>query len=314
MYTAALDIGGTKTIAAVIDEKGQICEKQTFPTFVADSHSHLDKCVLALRDVFSRIGVNASSISGIGVSLPGIVNSEEGVLLYAPYAKWENVPIAAYLSEKLNIESVFCENDVNACAIGEQMFGLGKKYTDFVWMTVSTGVGGAVVVDSKLVKGAHGIAGELGHLKVEYTSPARCPCGQYGCMEAHASGTATGRAIQQKIKADPAFAEAFSAASVKPDGAGCDKLARAGNKDALQIFEQIGMYLGRGISYCVNILNTQAVIIGGGASASLDLMLPGICSAVKENTFEKMQNFEVIRTPLGYEAALLGAATLVMQA
>ena len=313
MYIAALDIGGTKTIAAVIDEKGQICEKKTFPTVVADWTLHLDKCVLALQDVISKTGISASSILGIGVSLPGIVNSEEGVLLYAPYAKWEHVPVAKYLTDKLNIRNVFCENDVNACAIGEQKFGFGKKYSDFVWMTVSTGVGGAVVVASELVKGAHGIAGELGHLKVEYTKPNPCPCGQFGCLEAHASGTATIRAINEKVKADPTFGEAFLAASVKQDGAGCDALARAGNKDALLIFEQIGTYLGRGISYCANILDTQAVIIGGGTSASLDLMISSVQFTIKKNTFEKMQNFEVVRTPLGYDAAILGAAALVMQ-
>ena len=314
MYIAALDIGGTKTIAAVVDEKGQVCEKQVFPTFVANSYLHLDKCVLALQDLFSRIGISASSLPGIGVSLPGIVNSEEGVLLYAPYSEWSNVAIADYLSGKLNIEKVFCENDVNACAIGEQMFGLGKKYRDFVWMTVSTGVGGAVVVNSELVKGAHGFAGELGHLKVEYINPARCPCGQYGCMEAHASGTAIDSVIQQRIKTDPTFARLFSAASAEPNGIECEKLARAGNKDALKVFEQVGTYLGRGISYCVNILNTQAVIIGGGVAVALDLLLPGIRLAVKESVFEKMQDFEVVQTPLGYDAALLGAAALVMQA
>jgi len=314
MYIAALDIGGTKTIVAICDEKGQVCEKKVFPTVVSNSDLHLDNCVLAFRNLFSRMGINAPSIIGIGVSLPGVVNSEEGVLLYAPYSRWRNVRIAEYLSKKLNIDKVVCENDVNACAIGEQIFGVGRKYKDFIWITVSTGIGGAVVVNSELVKGTQGFAGELGHLKVEYTNPARCSCGQYGCMEAHASGTAITNVIQQKIKNEPAFAGLFSATSVEQNGIGCEKLARTGNEDALRIFEQVGIYLGRGISYCVNILNTQAVIIGGGVAESLDLMLPGIQVAVKKNVFEKVQDFEVVKTPLGYEAALLGAVALVIQA
>ncbi len=314
MYTAALDIGGTKTIAALVDEKGQVCEKQVFTTDILDCDSHLNQCVLVLRDLFGKADISTSSLQGIGVSLPGIVNSEEGVLLYAPYSKWENVHVADYLSDRLGIADVFCENDVNACAVGEQVFGSGKKYSDFVWMTVSTGVGGAVVINSELVKGIHGFAGELGHLKVEYTNPALCPCGQYGCMEAQASGTAIDRVIQQKIKTDPTFANAFISASLKHNGAGCSDLARTGNKEALEIFERIGTYLGRGIAYCVNILNTQAVFIGGGVSASLDLMLPGVESAVKENVFNKLQGFDIVRTALGYEAALLGAAALVMRA
>lgn len=313
MYIGALDIGGTKTIAAIVDENGKLLKKQLFPTLISDCHAHLENCVRVLQDLLKQMNVDEHELFGIGVTLPGTVNSEDGVLIYAPYAKWESVPISAYLSNKLNNKNVFCENDVNACAIGEQFFGLGKVYKDFIWITVSTGVGGAVVIGSELVKGAYGFAGELGHLKVEYDIPSQCSCGQYGCLEAHASGTAINEAVKKKALEVPAFAEAFRAAAQKQDGLGCENMARAGNKTALKIYEQAGEYLGRGISYCANILNPQAVIIGGGIAAALDIMLPEIRSAIAKYTFQQMQNFEIVHTPLGYEAALLGAAALVMQ-
>ena len=312
MYTAALDIGGTKTIAAIIDDSGSIHSKEIFPTLTRNSTEHLGLCSDALTKQMQRLSLGIRDIRGLGITLPGIVDPENGVLLYAPYAKWKEVKVADLMRSSLGIQKIRCENDVNACAIGEMKLGLGKQYRDFVWMTVSTGVGGAIVSDGKLIRGAQGFAGELGHLKVEYEHPSLCTCGQYGCLEAEASGTALNRIIQEKTESDPAFKRRFAESGLKIDGAGCAELAKNGDEMAQAIFCKIGRYLGRGISYCINILNTQAVIVGGGVSASLELMLPGIEQSVEENVFSKMQHTVICRTALGYEAALFGAASLIL--
>lgn len=313
MYIAALDIGGTKTIAAVLDEKGTILIQENFPSVVVSYEAHLELCVQVMMRLMQQMMLSAEDFIGLGVSLPGIVDREKGVLIYAPYAKWENIAVSEFLTEKLGILKVKCENDVNACAIGEQRFGLGNKYTDFIWMTVSTGVGGAVVEDSRLVRGGHGYAGEFGHLKVEYKKPACCSCGQYGCLEAHGSGTALIREARKRKQDSAVFARALEEMGLKPDGAGCAALAKKGNTDALEIMDQIGTYLGRGISYCINILDAQAVVIGGGVAASFDLLLPSIRSSISQNTYKNMQDIDIVKTPLGYEAALLGAAALVLE-
>lgn len=313
MAYAALDIGGTKTIAAITDENGNILAQKKFTSFVASSETHLNLCAEALQDLAKERQLQVSDIQGLGISLPGIVDPDKGILIYAPYAKWENIPVADILRVKLGIKNIKCENDVNACAIGELKFGLGKKYSDFIWMTVSTGVGGASVSGGKLVRGAEGFAGELGHLKVEYDHPQKCPCGQDGCLEAHASGTALNRLTAQAALNDPEFSSALTSAGVKADGAACAALAQAGNEKALKIFDEIGTYLGRGISYCINVLNPQAIVVGGGVSASLELLRPSISAAIKADAFQKMQNIDVVCTPLGYEAALIGAAALVTE-
>lgn len=313
MYIGALDIGGTKTIVAITDHQGKIIEKEVFVTETSDCYMHLDQCLEVLGRIWESLGGEEQNLKGIGVTLPGIVDSEKGELILAPYEKWEHVPVASYLSQRFHQVKVFCENDVNACAIGEQTFGIGNTYQNYVWITVSTGVGGAVVNEGKLVKGAQGYAGELGHLKVEYENPNLCPCGQYGCLEAQGSGTALNKLIEKTLQEDPALAQAFSRQGVKQDASGCAQLAKAGNETAKEIFRQIGIYLGRGISYCVNVLNPQAVIIGGGVAASLDLLLPGIRESVEKNAFRPMGDFEIRETALGYEAALLGAAALVLQ-
>lgn len=312
MYIAALDIGGTKTTTAIADGDGQVIDRVTWPTCLRDSYENLGLCLHALDQLLEKHGLRREQLAGIGVSLPGIVDRESGTLLYAPFSKWENVAVADYLRRETGIQRVECENDVNACAVGELAFGLGKRYSDFIWMTVSTGVGGAVVVDRRLVRGADGFAGELGHLKVEYDHPALCPCGQLGCLEAHGSGTALNRLAARRQLEDPDFTEALAAIGAeKPDGKACAALAQAGNAAALEIFETVGIYLGRGISYCINILNPQAIIIGGGVSASLAYLMPGIEKTVKASTFAKMAFPRIVATPLGYEAALIGAAALI---
>lgn len=313
MYIAAFDIGGTKTISAILDGDGKILVQETFPSITADWKKNMQKCVDIMKCQMAELKVQATDMEGLGISLPGPVDTDNGVLIYAPYAKWEYIPVAEYFRSQLGFETICCENDVNACAVGELRFGLGKKYRDFIWMTVSTGVGGAVVADGKLIRGGKGYAGEFGHLKVEYEHPEVCSCGQLGCLEAHGSGTALIRETRRAAEADPEFAKALVEAGKKADGAGCAALCKAGNETAQRIMHKLGVYLGRGISYCVNVLNPEAVIVGGGVAASLDLLMPAIRETLQTDAYVKMKDTEVVQTPLGYDAALRGAAALVLE-
>lgn len=312
MYAGAFDIGGTKTIIALSDENGNLLGKKQFPTETGDCPAHLKVCCGVFREILQTAQVEAGQVEGIGVNLPGLTDTENGVLLRAVYAGWNNVPVKAILKEELGINNILCENDVNSCAMGELLFGLGKEYRNFGWMTVSTGVGGAVVCGGQLIRGAHGYAGEFGHIKVEYEEPALCPCGEKGCLEAHGSGTAISRMIEEALQTVPGFAEAFEQIGEQPSGASCAKLARSGNETAAGIFEQAGRYLGRGIATYVNILDPEAVIIGGGVSASLDLLMPGIREEMDKCAFAQMKDVKILPTALGYEAALMGAIALVV--
>jgi len=312
MFVGAFDIGGTKTIVALADETGRIYEKKQFPTDTRDCRAHMETCCGLFREFMKNQGLDASQIGGIGVNLPGPVDREKGILIRAVYAGWNNVPVKEWISQMLGIGHIVCENDVNSCAMGELKFGLGKKYGSFGWMTVSTGVGGAVVCDGKLIRGAHGYAGEFGHIKVEYTDPRACPCGEFGCLEAQGSGTALNRLIAEQVQEDPEFRAAFEELGEAPSGASCAKLARSGNNTALALFDQVGQYLGRGIACYTNILDPDVVFIGGGVSASLDLLMPGIRSAIEAYTFAQMKDVEVLATALGYEAALMGAIAIVL--
>lgn len=312
MYIGAFDIGGTKTIVALADETGKIFEKKQFPTDTEDCLRHLDTCCGLLREFVAKRGMHMEQVAGIGVNLPGIVDHQKGILLRAVYAGWHDIPVREYISKSLHISRVVCENDVNSCAVGELRFGLGLKYADFGWMTVSTGVGGAVVSRGQLIRGAHGFAGEFGHLKVEYQNPSTCPCGEMGCLEAHGSGTALDRMIVDRMASDPCLKKAFEQIGAVPSGASCAQLAREGNQTAEEIFTQVGEYLGRSIAYYVNILDPAAMIIGGGVSASLDLLMPGIQKSMEQYAFAQMKDVPILPTALGYEAALMGAIAIVL--
>ncbi len=312
MFVGAFDIGGTKTIVALADETGRIYEKEQFPTNTGDCWAHIEKCCDLFRVFLHRRQLEPDQIAGIGVNLPGPVDREKGILIRAVYAGWNNVPVKDWISKLLGIGHIVCENDVNSCAMGELKFGKGKEYDSFGWMTVSTGVGGAVVCDGKLIRGAHGYAGEFGHIKVEYANPRACPCGEFGCLEAHGSGTALNRLIGERVQADPEFRTAFRELGEEPSGASCAKLARNGNPTAQALFTQVGRYLGKGIACYTNILDPEAVFIGGGVSASLDLLMPGIRSAIREYTFAQMQDVKILPTALGYEAALMGAIAIAL--
>lgn len=312
MYYAAFDIGGTKTIVAVLDQNGIIIGSRLFASCVASSETHLNLCVEKFGEILTELHLTVNDMEGLGISLPGIVDTGRGVLIYAPYSRWENLPVAEFFRGKLGIRHIECENDVNACAVGELKLGLGKKYKDFVWMTVSTGVGGAVVSEGKLIRGADGYAGEFGHLKVEYDHPHVCSCGQKGCLEAEGSGTALNRMMAERAESDEKFRVLLDEKGLAANGGGCAALADEGNEAALRIFDRIGTYLGRGISNCINILNPQAVVLGGGVMRSFDRILPSVKRTLREDSFVRMQNVDIVPTALGYNAALLGAASLVM--
>lgn len=312
MYVGAFDIGGTKTIVALADETGKILEKQQFPTETGSCPEHLEKCCDIFLSFLQKQGISAGDIHGIGVNLPGIVDTEKGILIRAVYAGWNNVPVKDILSKWLGVHRIVCENDVNSCALGELKFGLGSSYHSFGWMTVSTGVGSAVVCDGKLIRGAHGYAGEFGHIKVEYNAPVPCPCGELGCLEAHGSGTALNRIVAAQVREDPIFKAAFDSVGLTPSAAACAALAQNRNPAAQAIFDRVGEYLGRGISAYVNILDPEAIVIGGGVAASLDLLMPGIRRAINRYTFAQMQDVKILPTALGYEAALMGAIAIAL--
>jgi len=295
MLAGAIDCGGTKVLAALVDEKGTIYAPCCASLSTRDKSRYFADSVALLRESCRAHGFPFESLSRVGVSIPGMTDGADRVL-GSPSAGWGGFsvfPLLRPLFPDSGID-IRLENDVNACALAERRFAAAGD--DFIWLTVSTGIGGAVVSDGRLLRGATSCAGEIGHVKVEFDIPAPCGCGGKGCLEAHASGTAIGRESQ--------------AAGTGEDAAACAAEALSGNAAALRIWHRAGMYIGRALASVSCAVNPSAVYVGGGVARSLPLLLPGIREAFSREVLPQCSAVEILPSRLGYNASLLGAAAL----
>jgi len=295
MLIGAIDGGGTKVLTAVMTENGEVLTRRQAHVPTQNHHSYFTRCAAMLDECTKELGSPLESLAGIGVSLPAMTDGKDHVL-GSPSAGWGAFSVRALLEPLLKNGNVFLENDVNACALAEMLFAEGGE--NFIWMTVSTGIGGAVVANGALVRGAGGCAGELGHLKVEFNNPRACGCGGCGCLEAHASGTAI-----RRIACD---------AGLDMDAREIAELAAAGDHSAAMVLAEAGGYIGRALAMTANVLNPDHIYIGGGVSHALPLMLPSIHETFDRDAISQCRHAVIEQTHLGYEAALYGAAAVCL--
>ena len=297
MFIGAIDGGGTKVLTAVMTETGKVLARRQAAVPTVDHIVYFNRCAALLGECADASGVSLCALAGVGVSLPAMTDGRDRVL-GSPSADWGAFSVRPLLLSSLGVSSerIFIENDVNACALAEMRFARGGE--NFIWMTVSTGIGGAVVANGRLVRGAGFCAGEFGHLKVEFEHPLRCGCGGKGCLEAHASGTAIGRMARE--------------AGLGVDAKQCEAAALQGNAAALAVFAEAGRYLGRGLAMAANVLNPERIYIGGGVSHALELLRPSIDEEFERCVLRQCRDAVIERTGLGYEAALFGAAAVCL--
>lgn len=294
MNILAIDIGGSKIIIGIVDDTGKVIENKKF---LLPEKYDIDFIV----DSICREAISYNSYSPVaaGISIPGLADTKTGTWVYAPFSGISNIPICDILSERLGIPS-FCGNDVNLCALAEKRFGACKDKDDYVWVTVSNGIGGGLVLKGELYEGISGNAGEIGHFIVEEEDGRVCGCGNSGCLEAMASGC--GIAAEYK-KLTGISTEAKSVA---------DK-ANEGDKTAIDVFYKSGYYIGKALSYVINILNVNTAVIGGGVAQSFELLEPGINKALERYVFwPGNKKVNVVKTGLGYYASLVGCAGLAL--
>ena len=309
-YFGAIDVGGTKTMVGIITSDAEILAKVLFATHTTDAYVHFADCCDRFKTCLTQLGLTIDNLEGVGVNMPGMVDAPTGILLQASFAGWYNMDIKHYFIQQLGTEQIFVENDVNACAIGELVFG--HACDNFLWVTVSTGIGGAIIIDRQLVHGHTSCAGEIGHVKVEYEHPAQCSCGQWGCAEAQGSGTAITRMFVEKVQASRTLTEMLAAKNLPADARTCALLAREGHPAAIEVYDRAGRYIGRALSYAANLLNPHKIYIGGGVTDSLDLLLPTVNDVFDKLTVKPCAGVEIKKTALAYDSALMGAAALVL--
>jgi len=301
-HILALDIGGSKLILGLVSTAGELLDfvQRAIPT-----GTQKDDLLGLIDNTYAQLAEKAdiSHVTACGVTVPGLADPKKGLWIHAAFSGIANLPIADILKEKFGVP-VYIENDVNACAIAEMRFGGAKDVADFIWVTVSNGVGGAVVLNGELYSGSCGNAGEIGHVKVEFENPLPCGCGGTGCLESMAAG--------------PGIAKRYLAAIGQEwDGIMRSKevsvLVAQGDTIARQCFEQTGEYLGVALGNAVNLMNPLRVFVGGGVTMDYDLFAPQMCEAFERTIFKKANPDAAIeKSHLGYYAGLLGAAALAI--
>ncbi|EFQ83415.1 glucokinase [Aeromicrobium marinum DSM 15272] len=288
-----VDVGGTKIAAGVVDHDGRIVARGRITT--PTEASAIPGAVAALvHEVAGGAGVDT-----VGVGAAGFIAADRRTVRFAPNIDWEDEPLAATL-EPLVGATVVVENDANAAAWGEFRFGAGRAHDDLLLVTVGTGVGGGIVSAGQLLRGAHGIAAEVGHLCLVPDGRA-CPCGQRGCLEQYASGTALVRSAAR-----------HSEPGTVVDGAEVTRRAAGGDAEAQQLLADLGERLGRGIAALVAVLDPAVVVVGGGVGAAGDLLLEPVRRSLNAHVTggRRRPVAEVLPAVLGNDAGLIGAADL----
>jgi glucokinase len=303
-----VDVGGTNVRAGLVDTSGQIVEQQRTAT-PDDRRKRLDSIIELVSSVAERTGVTGLPV---GVGAAGLVDLD-GVVRYAPNLDWRDAPLRAELADALGVH-VNVENDAAAAAWGEYRVGAAQHAEGGALMlTVGTGVGGGLVIDDRLIRGATGIGGEFGHIIIDEGGP-RCPCGNDGCLEAMASGTAIGRMAREAVDGGTDPDSALHKVAVVT-GTAVTEAAKAGDQLAIRILCAAGGWLGVGIASLVNGLDPEVVIIGGGVLSAGDLLIEPAVEAYHARVIAREHRAvpPVLRAQLGDDAGLIGAALLAAE-
>lgn len=310
-----IDVGGTNVKIALVDDNGKIIYSNSVPTYAKMGYEYtVNNIKQAIRDLMKETNTTTSDIEGIGFDFPGQVDCKTGVVKLAPNIPgWVNVPIAQMIEDEFHIPTRI-DNDVRCAALGELKFGAGKGCENFICITVGTGIGSGIVINSKVVRGATNAAGELGHIKLQMNGGPICGCGDTGCLEAFASGPAIVAMAQEYIKGGKStkFREMAAAEGGEITPYMVAKAAEEGDPVAKRIFEIVGEYIGIGLTSVINLLNPEKVIIGGGVAESGELLLAPIRKTIKERAMVVAGNaVEIVPAQLGNSAGVIGASMLI---
>lgn len=307
-----VDIGGTNLRLALLDRSGEVLDRLQFPTSIGlGREPFLDRLFGGINSLLKKSLILGGAAAGVGIGLPGLV-SPDGMLLSSV-----NLPVLVGLNLRELAQArtglpVALVNDANAIAYGEKAFGAGKGFGSFLMLTLGTGVGSGLVLGGKLWIGIDGLAGEYGHATVE-PDGLPCLCGNRGCLEQYASATAVAEAARAALErsADGMLAQ-FPLSAITAESVAVAALK--GDRLACSIFERAGRYIGIAVASAANLLNLEAVIIGGGLAGSFDLLAGAVRREIDTRSFPPIaRRVAVVRGALGDDAGIVGSAAMAME-
>ncbi len=307
-FAIGVDIGGTKIAAGLVSEAGELLKRESEPT--PDDSTKIPAIV---ADLAGRLAGD-EKVVGIGIGAAGFTSTDRTTVRFAPNINWVDEPLAEQVMELADLP-VVVENDANAAAWGEFTFGAGEDSDDLLLVTIGTGVGGGIVHHGQLYRGGFGVAAEIGHMRI-VPDGILCGCGQHGCFEQYASGSALVRNARERVaNGDDGAAALAALADGDPSritGPALTDLAHGGDDLSIELLAEVGQWIGEGLAILASILDPRVIAIGGGVAGAGDLLLGPVVDAFETHLPARSHRpqAEVRLAALGNAAGIIGAADL----
>ncbi len=304
----AIDIGGTNMRAASYPEDGQDALKYNRISTRSEGMNIEDRLIHLIETIWPE----DADPCAVGIACPGPLDSDNGIVIQPPnIPEWEYFPLEEFLEDKLSLPVVI-EKDANLAAFGEWQFGAGQGYHHLIYLTISTGVGGGIIINDQLLLGSHGFAGEIGHITVSPEGP-ECSCGRKGHLEAYSSGPSIVRWVSSQLedeKLQDIFPEVELTAKILQEA------AEQGNQLARAAFERAGRHIGFVLADLLHIFNPEIIVIGGGVSKAGDVLFAAIRETVASSVLSQafLDEFQIVPAALGDNSGLLGALAFARKA
>ncbi len=310
-YAIGIDLGGTNLKAGIVDTGGKILNRLSIKTNSdAVSQAISDQILSLIAKLTQSARLKETEITGIGLGSPGLIDKKGETIIFSPnLPRWHNVPIKRIVAERFHVPCVL-ENDANAAAWGEKWVGAGREVNSMVMLTLGTGVGGGIVIDNKLWRGANNAAAEIGHMVIQTDGP-QCNCGNRGCVEVFASATGMVRRFKELLKKGTSSllktSDEITAKMINDAALQCDKAS-------LDIIEETGRFLGVALTNIMHVLNPEMIVLAGGMIGFGELLMNPLKQITTQRAFEaSYKDTKIVFSQLGNDAGIIGAAGCLLK-
>jgi len=310
-YAIGVDLGGTNIKLGIVTNTGRLIKKISIRTEAEKGPKKIIENIIA--GIHGLAAKSRYEIEGIGIGCPGVVTPGKGIVENPPNLPgWNRVNIGKIILKEFH-KPVFVDNDANAAAIGELIFGSGKSYRSFIMITLGTGVGGGIVINKKIYHGDFGAAGEIGHISIDYKGP-KCNCGSYGCIEAYAGNQYLRNRVRQQLKKHPESKlwKLINNDLSKVSPRNIQDAAESGDAFSKSVIDELGVYLGSAFASLVNVLDVSVFIIGGGIAGFGKPLFDSIKKTIARRVMAPIRpRVRVLPAKLKNDAGIKGASALV---
>ncbi|MBE5904478.1 MULTISPECIES: ROK family glucokinase [Pseudobutyrivibrio] len=311
-YGFGLDLGGTTCKCGLFTNEGELLDKWEVPTDTSNGGVNILKNLAAtVKEKMAEKNISADDVSGVGIGIPGPV-SGDGVVNRCVNLGWGVFNVEKEFSDELGGIKVKAGNDANVAALGEAWMGAAKEYSSSVMVTLGTGVGGGVIINDEIITGAAGAAGEIGHIRVNYTEEMTCGCGNHGCLEQYCSATGIARLakIRLAMNEDESGLRAIPTENI--DAKAVFDEAKKGDVVAKEVVKRACEYLAQGLQVISAVVNPEAFVIGGGVSKAGQILIDEVEYRFNQIAFHGCRNTKIILATLGNDAGIYGAMKLIL--